>query len=259
MHSLTLGATVNFTNPTNYTATVPYIDVHISVNSTLIGHATVRNVSLTQGPNTAVPVTVIWSPFTLSGRKGEAVGAETLSQYISGYNTSLTMSMHEKSIPSAPDFGRALQNFSVTLPMPRLSTPEDPDAPSDPDKGGQAKPHFIRSTIFHLVSSSAVFTLASPFKTTTMYIEHMDATAYYKGNPAGKILYDGSLEVPPGLSTTPRLPVDWSFDSVGYDAIKNALGGKLKLDARADVGVRIGEYAAGLWYEGHGIGAGVRL
>lgn len=142
--------------------------------------------------------------------------------------------------------------------MPNLSgppQPDDPSAPSDPED----KPHFIRKTLFHLISSTAIFTLASPFKHTTMYITHMNATAYYKHHPAGRILYDGSLEVPPGLSTTPRLPVDWSLDDLGFDAVKKALGGQLKLDARADCGVLIGEYAENLWYEGHGIGAGVRL
>lgn len=147
--------------------------------------------------------------------------------------------------------------------MPNLSTPSDPadpDNPSDPTDPDEPKekPHFIRSTIFHLISSTAIFTLASPFKHTTLYITHMNASAFYKDHPAGKIDYDGLLEVPPGISTTPRIPVEWDL-GVGFDAIKKALGGKLKLDARADTRVRIGEFEEGLWYEGRGIGAGVRL
>ena len=111
----------------------------------------------------------------------------------------------------------------------------------------------------HLISSTAIFTLASPFSTTTMYIESMDATSYYDGEPAGKIVYDLPFAVPPGDSTTPRLPVDWSLGSVGYKAIREALGGQLKLSAFAKVGCRIGRWREVVWYQGHGIGANIRL
>lgn len=74
----------------------------------------------------------------------------------------------------------------------------------------------------------------------------------------GAILYDLPFEVPPGASTSPRLPVDWDLGSVGYEAVKEAVGGKLKLDARADVGVKVGKWEDRIWFEGRGVGAGVR-
>ena len=46
---------------------------------------------------------------------------------------------------------------------------------------------------------------------------------------------------------------------MGYDAVKKALGGRLKLKAEADVGVRIGEWGERIWYKGKGIGAKIRL
>ena len=73
------------------------------------------------------------------------------------------------------------------------------------------------------------------------------------------MLYDLPFEVPPGASTTPRLPVDWGLGGVGYDAVKKALGGGLKLDARANVKVGIGKWRGELWYEGRGLGATIRL
>lgn len=75
----------------------------------------------------------------------------------------------------------------------------------------------------------------------------------------GDILYDLPFAVPPQPTKTPRLPVDWSLGSVGYEAVKSALGGALKLDARAEVGVRIGEWGERVWYVGRGIGARVRI
>lgn len=92
-----------------------------------------------------------------------------------------------------------------------------------------------------------------------MYITSLNATAFYDGQPSGKILYDLPFAVPPGLSESPRLPVAWSLGSVGYGAIRKALGGTLKLSAFAVVGVRIGEWRESIWFQGGQIGANVRL
>jgi hypothetical protein len=181
---------------------------------------------------------------------------------ISGYNTSFTLQTHEGSIPAQPGFGKVLSRWPVTLPAPSLSGPKDPnDGDDDPDDGddGPKHPHFIREATMHLISSTAVFTLASPFSSTTMYLTHLNATALHEGHVAGKILSDLPFAVPPGLSTSPRLPVDWSFDSLGYDAIKKALGGTLKLSTFADVGIRVGQWRQQIWFQGGQIGAHVRL
>lgn len=111
----------------------------------------------------------------------------------------------------------------------------------------------------HLLSSTANFILNSPFKETTMSITHLNATAYYHGDDVGRIMYDKVLLVPPGRSETPDLPVDWSIGGVGFEAIKDALGGSLKLNTFAYVGVRIGEWQERIWYEGKGIGAKIRI
>ena len=87
----------------------------------------------------------------------------------------------------------------------------------------------------------------------------MNATAYYKEDVVGTIIYDLPLAIPPGLSTTPRLPVDWDLGSVGYEALRKALGDQLKLQAVADIGVRIGKWEENIWYRGKGIGAKIRL
>ena len=169
------------------------------------------------------------------------------------------MQAHEKSVPAVPFIGRFLSQFPIERPMPHMSTPKKPDDGSNPDPDDDGRSHFIRGTTMHLITSTAVFTLASPFRSTTMYITSMDATAYYEGHTAGKIVYDLPFAVPPGLSESPRLPVDWSFGSLGYEAIKRALGGQLKLSAFAYVGVRIGEWREDIWFKGGKIGANVRL
>lgn len=171
------------------------------------------------------------------------------------------MKAHNGSIPAQPAIGFILSEFPFTFPTPNFSGGKDPkdDDPNDPDKGEDDHPHFIQGTTMHLISSTAVFTLKSPFKTTTMFITNMNATAYYEGHPAGKILYELPFAVPPGLSESPRLPVDWSFGGLGYEAIRKALGGELKLSAFADTGVRIGRWREQLWFKGRSIGAQIRL
>jgi len=112
----------------------------------------------------------------------------------------------------------------------------------------------------HLISSTATFTLLSPLPRTTLYITSLNATALYNHTmPVGTIIHDLPFAVPPGISTTPRLPVNWDLGSVGYEAVRKALGGNLKLDAEAEVGMQIGKFVANVWFIGGGIGAHIRL
>ena len=83
-HALAIEANINFTNPTNYSATVPFFDINILTNGTLLGNATVENVSVVPGRNENVHVRAKWDPLSLSGESGVKVGRELLSQYVSG-------------------------------------------------------------------------------------------------------------------------------------------------------------------------------
>jgi hypothetical protein len=264
---LTLQAEVNFTNPTNYSATVPYVDIMILTNGTLLGHATARNVAVVPGKNERIVVQAVWEPGVVGGEEGAKMAREFLSQYISGFNTSLTLQTHAGTFPAQPALGRAFETFNFTFPTPRLSNPKPPDDddppndPSDPDDPppSDGKPHFIQEATMHLFTSTASFVLQSPLQKSTLYITRINATAFYKEDDVGKILYELPFAVPPGLSETPRLPVEWSLGSVGYEAVRKALGGELRLSAKADVGIKIGDYAVQVWFVGGGIGAKVRL
>ena len=82
--SVLLKLTVNITNPTEYSATVPYVDIHVLNNGTLFGHATAQNISVVPGRNDGIVVQVVWDPKNMSGTIGAAKGREFISQYISG-------------------------------------------------------------------------------------------------------------------------------------------------------------------------------
>ncbi|PNS14021.1 hypothetical protein CAC42_6534 [Sphaceloma murrayae] len=263
--SLTLSALLNFTNPTEYSASVPYVDIQLLKNGSVVGHGTVQNVHIKPGNNTNIPVTAVWDPLTLGGEKAHAIGVDFLSQFISGFNTTITVRTHKGSVPSQPGLGEALSAFPIDIPTPHLLSPpsddddDDPD-PEDPDPDKPKKGHFISDATMHLLSSTATFTLLSPLRSSTIYITHINATALYKGDHVGHIDYDEPFAVPPAVPVvTPSLPVDWSLGSVGYDAIRHAVGGSLKLSAEAVVGVKLGRWEERIWYKGKGIGAKIRL
>ncbi|KAJ4506731.1 hypothetical protein HRR83_009549 [Exophiala dermatitidis] len=219
--ALTLQARVNVTNPTDYSVSIPYCNVSLWVNNTRVGYAWL-SANVVPGPNEII-ANAAWEV----GK----VGGEWLSQYISGHNTTLTVTSHADTIPGFPD-----PKMNMTVPTPRMFG------------------HFLKETTMHILSSTATFVLVSPF---AMYINSIAANAYHNGSVIGTIDWDYPFAIVAGENLTPRLPVDWNSNALG--TIREALGGSLKVDARADVGVRIGEWQEQIWYEGHGLRAKIRL
>jgi len=255
LDSMSVQAIVDIDNPTNYSANVPFADVNIMANGTHLGHAIVRNLELRHGLNQNLTMEAVWAPDS----KGKIVGAELLSQWLSGWNTTITIQAHEGTIPARPELGRALSKVNITLPIPHINFPKDPDGDGGDDDDDSKGPKFIKSATMHLLSSTAEFVLHSPLSETVIYITDINATAFYKDDEVGSIIYNIPFSVSPGVSSSPKLPVDWSLGSVGYEAVRKALGGQLKLRAEAIVGIRIGEWEETIWYKGNGIGAKVRL
>ena len=103
--SLILQAVANITNPTEYSAHVPYVNVSVVVNDTLVGYAW-TSTDVVPGPNN-ITVQVSFDH--------TKVGREWLSQFISGQETNLTIRTHEGSIRGIPHIG-----LEFTLPTPHL-------------------------------------------------------------------------------------------------------------------------------------------
>lgn len=253
--SVSIEALVNVTNPTDYTADIPFINIHVLSNGSLVAEATAEDLHVSTGINTNLRVTARWKP-SLGGDQAVVDGRNLISSYLSGYNTTLMLKTHRESFPFQPLLGEALSRVDVNISAPRLKFPPPPGKDGD----GDDSQRFIRDATFHILSSTAVFTLVSPLERNTLYIDGVNATAFYNHtDPVGTINYSIPFAVPSGSSQTPRLPVGWRLGSDGYEKLKKALGGKLKLDARADVAVRLGNWRETVWYEGRGIGADIRL
>ncbi len=50
----------------------------------------------------------------------------------------------------------------------------------------------------------------------------------------------------------------WSLDDVGYGTVKKALGGQLKIEAKAVIGVQVGVWMEEVEFVGRGVGVRVR-
>ena len=175
-----------------------------------------------------------------------------------GYNTTLTLQTHAGTIPSQPALGLALAHFALEIPAPSLHTPRNPSKPGD-DRDPDS-PSFIDDAIFHLLTSTATFTILSPLKANNIWITDLNATALYNHTePVGGITYDLPWKIPPGISESPALSVDWDISGVGYSALKDAVGGRLKLDASATAKIRVDHWEQSLWLKGRGIGTHIRL
>jgi Protein of unknown function (DUF3712) len=143
--SLVIQAKANITNPTEYSAHIPYINILILHNDTVLGHVIAKDLHVVPGRNFDLVATAVWNPSVASGVQGSTVGRNLLSQYISGFNTTLTLKTHKDTIPSQPALGRALSNLEIVIDTPKLSPPGPPghggrDGDLDPIDTG---PHFI--------------------------------------------------------------------------------------------------------------------
>ncbi|RPA90079.1 hypothetical protein L873DRAFT_1831812 [Choiromyces venosus 120613-1] len=241
--SITLGIDLDLENPTPWKAIVPYMSVHITHDGFILGNASIVNGHVVTGMNT-FSIQATWDPQAHGGHKAEEAGRRLAGEYISGYNTTITIRLHANSFPSMPLLSKLLSNYNVTIPTPRLPVPGK-DGPSD------CPPNFIESATMHLISSSADFLLNNPLRKDKVTIEAINGTAKYKGSELGKIVSSKPFAIKPaveGRTTTPRLPVRWKLRGVGYEAMKRALGGTLAVHAEALCLVRVGKLQMEVFY-----------
>ncbi|KAL3437687.1 hypothetical protein BDV09DRAFT_161745 [Aspergillus tetrazonus] len=258
--SLLVETILNFTNPTQYSASVPLLDLLLVYNDTKVAHLTTRDVTIVPGTNTGVNVNMQWSPLDLGGPSAVLAGQDLISRFVSGLNTSVTIKTHEGTIPALPRLGQALSRVGFEVQIPNFSHSGGPD--KDPDQPGQDNGHqnFIQDATLHLWSSTAEFALFSPLNHTILEVTSIEAQAFYEhDHEVGAINYYTPFSILPGLSHSPRLPVDLNLGGIGYDAVKRAVGGTLDLDTMAKVGVRIENYINTVNYCGKGIKAKVKL
>lgn len=81
---------VNFTNPTSYSATIPFVDFLVLYNGSSIAHITARDIGFQPGNNSNIPIKISWNPLELNGTDGVEAGRTLMSSYISGVHSQVT-------------------------------------------------------------------------------------------------------------------------------------------------------------------------
>lgn len=108
----------------------------------------------------------------------------------------------------------------------------------------------------HVLSSTADFLIRNPFPHDAINIIALNGTASYNDSTLGVLSYESrgiGFRINPGLdgfTMSPRIPVDWSLDSIGFEEMKKALGGDLKVTAVAHCTLKLGEYQMRVLYNG---------
>jgi hypothetical protein len=167
--SLSLLVNLNFTNPTEYAATIPEISVLLSYNGTRLAYIIANELNVVPGPNSDMQVEIDWDPSGLSGDAGVLAGRRLLSRYISGepllpdslygggcfntnaqlgFNVTATIQTYEGSLRALPNLGRALSSIKLEVPVPRLRLDDGRSGDDGDDDHGDDdepdRPHFIR-------------------------------------------------------------------------------------------------------------------
>lgn len=148
--SLFVSTQMNFTNPTEYSATVPFVDVLMLYNGTGLAHIVARDIFVVPGNNTNVSIDFSWSPLDIGGIDGKEAGRALISSFMSSPNTTVTIQTHEGTIPALPDIGKGLSAVLIDVPVPRLSTPGSPDG----DDEDNHTPRFIQDSTVLLLTQA---------------------------------------------------------------------------------------------------------
>lgn len=133
---------VNVSNPTKYSAAVPYTNINVLNNGTILAQAIARNIEFVPGANDNILVQVDWNPTRFGQEKGAENARQLISRYLSNYNTTFTFQTHNGTFPTNPEIGSALSSFDLEVPVPKLHLPSTPDDGND----GEDKPHFVQDT-----------------------------------------------------------------------------------------------------------------
>ena len=80
--SITLRANLSIENPTEWAASIPYMNVHIAHGGFILGNASVFDAHILPGNNTLI-VQATWDPRNYGGHKAEKIGTQLVGEYIS--------------------------------------------------------------------------------------------------------------------------------------------------------------------------------
>ncbi|KAF9974096.1 hypothetical protein BGZ73_002626 [Actinomortierella ambigua] len=253
--SLTIKARLMINNPSSISASLGSLSFFWGYNGFLVGLATVPSAVLQPGPNTVETIGMMdplldcrqraYDPMCDPEEAAQAARA-FLSGYISGDNTTAIDILGHEESTKIPLLHPLISSLRIRSTLPVMEQ------------------EFLLSTTMYLLSSMIVLELRNPLD-TTIWILNINGTAFYKDEPLGHIRVNFErdiatpkpIEIPAndhqgensGYVKTPRLPVSYELSSVGYEALKQALGGTLEVDVLCHIKARVGNMVQWIDYQ----------
>ncbi|KAF9989806.1 hypothetical protein BGZ75_004808 [Mortierella antarctica] len=262
-HSLTVKATLTLFNPSSISATLGDLSFLWSNHGYVIGMATVSNVHLQPGNNTIECIGMM-DPSTDCALKRDPLcnpelamnaSREFISKYISGDNSTTIDVLGYAGSTHIPLLKPMMSSFAITSHLPPI---------------GQ---DFLISATMYIFSSKLELELQNPLD-TVITVLYLNGTASFKGEKLGHVLVDfehdftspkpilipanNHRETDSGYVKTPKLPVVFDLSSVGYEALRKALGGSLEVDVVCHIKAKVGSMVMWVDFVKDGVEAEVR-
>ncbi|KAF9112855.1 hypothetical protein BGX27_002688 [Mortierella sp. AM989] len=262
-NSLTVMAALIVWNPSNISANLGDLSFLWSYGGYVIGMASVLDVKLHVGNNT-IECFGIMDPTIECARKNDPTcdpgfarnaSREFISNYISGNNSTTIDILGYAGSTSIPLLQPMMSSFAINSHLPVIEQ------------------DFLISSTMYLLSHTLVLELQNPLDTliTVLYI---NGTASYKNERLGHVLVDFEHDImspkpilipandhqneTSGYVKTPRLPVTFDLSSIGYEALKKALGGTLEIDVLCHIKAKVGSMITWVDFSRDGVSSNVR-
>ncbi|CCE78149.1 Piso0_000765 [Millerozyma farinosa CBS 7064] len=129
---------------------------------------------------------------------------------------------------------------------------------SDVSHQGQQKSAFVLSSTIHILTSELELTVYNPIGNSYVDISIIQAEASHEGVTIGHLKVPQYIHVPPGVYTTPRIPVKLN-GGVSMDLLRKYIDGELLLEVHSIFDVAIQELGLQLSYLGFAVQTEIRL
>ncbi|OWB84856.1 hypothetical protein B5S33_g3512 [[Candida] boidinii] len=242
----------------------------LMVNETTIGNIKTFGNNFLLNANSFNSLTAILKLET-SDLSDKVLLENLLGKYLSGKETICLLGFTDDSISNNLKLSKSISNIKVPVNMPIFKSGDgndddggggSGDGDGDGDGDGtnkRAGGGFLIGSTMHLMSSQIEITMLNPFSNCEIMVTIIEARAKYKGTLLGYMNEETVLIVPPGIYTTPRIPIKYDTSGVGSEILRKALNGELKVEVEAIFKVRLDNYELELLYAGSGVSTKIRL
>lgn len=238
------------------------LDADLAYNGTVVGRASLDRFSMAEGrANVSAGFRLACPDLHV-----RAFAEDLASHVVSGAAARVAIQNLQAGRMGLNEFVSALSPQLLTVPKIQFNRQELQETgrptslgfpfPQNTEGSSEGSPFLVGATI-HLLSSQIEITVYNPLANAEIVAEILSSQASCEGQVVARIEHSPMLLVPPGLYTTPRMPI--RVEAPGAALLRRALNGGLDVDTIADIAVRIGEFPMQLLYQASGLTAEVRL